>query len=191
MHSTRYFKRRTYTFSRFVKDTFRLFRKRTNIREAMRSGRVSEQLREKIMLVVTVVNGCIYCKWGHTKLALEKGCTEEEIENIMIHDFNSCDSSEVVALAFAQHYAETKGNYSKEAYDRLVEVYGMEKALDILIIIEMITIGNLLGNTFDAFESRFKGKPPEQGSFFFELIVYILGFPFLKILRRKIKRKRD
>ncbi|MHA1224467.1 MAG: carboxymuconolactone decarboxylase family protein, partial [Candidatus Heimdallarchaeaceae archaeon] len=64
MHSTRYFKRRTYTFSRFVKDTFRLFRKRTNIREAMRSGRVSEQLREKIMLAVTVVNGCIYCKWG-------------------------------------------------------------------------------------------------------------------------------
>lgn len=158
MHSTRYFKRRTYTFSRFVKDTFRLFRKRTNIREAMRSGRVSEQLREKIMLAVTVVNGCIYCKWGHTKLALDKGCSKEEIEDIMIHDFNSCDSSEVVALAFAQHYAETKGNYSKEAYDRLVEVYGIEKALDILIIIEIITIGNLLGNTFDAFESRFKGK---------------------------------
>ncbi|MHA1224912.1 MAG: carboxymuconolactone decarboxylase family protein, partial [Candidatus Heimdallarchaeaceae archaeon] len=107
--------------------------KRTNIREAMRSGRVSEQLREKIMLAVTVVNGCIYCKWGHTKLALDKGCSKEEIEDIMIHDFNSCDSSEVVALAFAQHYAETKGNYSKEAYDRLVEVYGIEKALESLL----------------------------------------------------------
>ncbi len=141
------------------------------------------------MLAVTAVNDCIYCEWSHTKAALSSGCTEDEVVEIMEHDFGSCDPEEVVALAFAQHYAETEGIPTDEAWDKLVEQYSNQKANDIMLLIKMITVGNLLGNTIEAFGSRFKGKPPENGSLLFELFIYMFGWPFILILNRKIKKK--
>ncbi|MFC0273465.1 hypothetical protein ACFFIX_18880 [Metabacillus herbersteinensis] len=36
---------------------------------------------------------------------------------------------EMTAIVFAQHYADTRGNPSMEAWNRTVEAYGTEKAL--------------------------------------------------------------
>lgn len=191
MLATQYFKKRSYTFRGFARDVIRLFRKFSQIRDSMNSGRISNQFRERIMLAVTAVNGCVYCEWAHTKVALEQGCTNEEIKEIIIHDFDSCDPYEIVALVFAQRYAETEGLLPEEAYQKLIFHYGEEKANDIIIFIKIIIIGNLLGNTFDAFESRLHGLPPEKGSFFFEFYIYILGFPFFKRFKRKSKEKKE
>lgn len=188
MHGAKYFKKRSFTFKAFLKDTVRMMKKNSQIKDAMRSERISRQFRERIMLAVTAVNGCRYCEWGHTKSALDEGCSEEEIEQIMIHDFGSCNPDEVVALAYAQHYAETGENPSEDSWKRVVEFYGEEKANDIQIIIEMITMGNLLGNTLDAFESRLKGIPPEKGSLLFELFIYSLAFPFVLIFNNRYKK---
>jgi AhpD family alkylhydroperoxidase len=188
MYASRYFKKRNYTFSSFLNDTFSIMRKPLSIRGAMKSERINPQFRERIMLAVTSVNGCIYCEWGHTRKALEYGCTEEEIKEIFRNDFRSCDPEETVALAFAQHYANTEGHPTAESCNKLIEQYGEQKANDIKLFIQMITFGNLLGNTIEAFESRFKGKPPENGSVLFESFIYILGFPFIKILNRKIRK---
>ena len=47
--------------------------------------------------------------------------------------------------------------------------------------IRLISMGNLAGNTVDAFESCLNGIPSEDGSFFIELMFYILpGGPLLK-----------
>ena len=198
MLSSKYFKKRTYTFSTFFKDICTVMRKSSHIRESMQAERISGKFREKIMLAVTAVNGCKYCEWGHTKAAMEEGCTEEEIKEIMENDFGSCDPDEVIALAFAQHYADSKGNYTEDSWTKLVDVYGEKEAEDILLSIQMITVGNLLGNTFDGFLSRFKGKPPENGSLMFELflllsfiifsplmvIIIIIILPFIIILKK-------
>ncbi|MHA1346151.1 MAG: carboxymuconolactone decarboxylase family protein [Candidatus Heimdallarchaeaceae archaeon] len=189
MLANQYFKKRTYGFRSFFHDTFKVMKNSSQIREVMRSGRISDKFRERIMLAVTAVYGCIYCEWTHTKTALNSGCTEEEIFVIMENDFGSCDPEEVIALAFAQHYAETNGNPTDEAWNKLVEQYGDQKANDIMLLIKMVTVGNLLGNTVEAFASRFKGKPPENGSLLFELFVYTFGWPFILILNRKIKKK--
>jgi AhpD family alkylhydroperoxidase len=188
MLGEKYFKKRSFTFKAFFRDIIRMMKKSKHIKEAMRSERVSKQFRERIMLAVTAVNGCRYCEWGHTLSALNEGCSEDEIQQIMTHDFGSCDPDEVVALAYAQHYAETAEQPSQEAWERVVDFYGEEKANDIQIVIEMITMGNLLGNTLDAFESRFKGLPPENGSLFFEMFLYSLAFPFVLIFNRRYKR---
>ena len=58
-----------------------------------------------------------------------------------------------------------------------------------MLLIQMITMGNLFGNTIEAFGSRFKGKPPENGSLLFELFIYTFGWPFILILNKKIKKK--
>ncbi len=185
MYGTQYFKKRSYTFKSFFQDIFRMIKKTPLIRETKKAGRISPQFEKRIILTVTAVNGCRYCEWGHTKSALDIGCSEEEIEQIMINDFSSCDPEEVVALAYAQYYAEAEGKNTTEAWQKVLEFYGEEKAKDIQLFIEMITMGNLLGNTLDAFESRLKGLPPEKGSFLFELFIYSLAFPFVKIFNKK------
>ncbi|MFW9851310.1 MAG: carboxymuconolactone decarboxylase family protein [Candidatus Thorarchaeota archaeon] len=191
MHASQYFKKRSYTFRGFLRDLVRMIAKSSKIRDAMKSERISSQFRERIMLAVTAVNECKYCEWGHTKTALKYGCTEEEINEIMAQDFGSCDSEELIALAFALHYAETGGLPSDESKEKLLDFYGKEKSQDILLFIQMITMGNLLGNTLDAFESRLKGTPPEKGSFFFEFMVYSLGFPFVRIFKRKQRKNKN
>ena len=187
MLANKYFKKRTYGFRNFFRDVSKFMKKSLLIRKTMKSGRIGEQFRERIMLAVTAVYGCIYCEWAHTKAALSTGCTEDEIVEIMKYDFGSCDPEEVVALAFAQHYAETEGEPSDEAWDKLIEQYGEQKTKDIILVIQMVTVGNLLGNTVEGFGSRFKGKPPENGSLLFELFIFIFGWPFILILNRKIK----
>ena len=164
-------------------------RKSSQIRKIKKSSKLDEQFKERIMLAVTAVNGCIYCEWAHTKVALKSGCTEEEIADIMKYDFGSCDPDQVVALAFAQLYAETRGKPTDEDWNKLVEQYGKQDAENILLLIQMITVGNLLGNTIEGFESRFKGKPPEKGSLLFELFIYIFGWPFILIMNAKVKKR--
>ncbi|MHA1228487.1 MAG: carboxymuconolactone decarboxylase family protein [Candidatus Hodarchaeales archaeon] len=148
---------------------------RKRIKSAFRSGRISDKFREHIFLAVTSVNGCIYCEWGHTRLAFEAGSTKEEIRSILSLNLDKLPEHELIALAFAQHYAESGSHPSKEALKKLVDTYGHKAAQDIIIICQMITMGNLLGNTVSAFKSRLVGKPPKKGSFLFELLVYILG----------------
>ena len=184
----KYFPRKTFTFRTFFKANKIVMKNRKIIRRAMRSEKISKAFRERIMLVVTAVNGCRYCAWGHIDWAKEAGCTEEEINEIMKFNFNICSNEESVALMFAQHFAETEGNPQKEALEQLINFYGEEEAENILMIIRMISIGNLLGNTFDAFLSRFKGKPPEKGSIIFEFFVFLFSFPFL--IPYRIKKER-
>lgn len=190
MHGSQYFKKRTYTFKAFRRDISSMTKNRSQFKEYRKAKRLSPQFKERIMLAVTAVNECRYCEWGHSKMALNLGCTEEEIEHIMKQDFGSCDPDEVTGLAYAQHYAETGGFPTEDAKQKLVDFYGEQKAQDIKLSINMVTIGNLLGNTVDAFESRFRGLPPENGSLLFELFLYSIGFPFIILMRRKMKKKR-
>ncbi|MHA1647963.1 MAG: carboxymuconolactone decarboxylase family protein [Promethearchaeota archaeon] len=152
----------------------------------MKSKRISHEFSERIMLAVTTVNGCRYCEWGHTKMAIESGCTDKEIKNILNLDFQGLKKDEIIALAFAQHFAESKENSSKKALNKLVNEYGIQKAEDIINYCIMITVGNLLGNTVDAFDSRMNGIQVNYGSFFFEFLVYLIGGIPTKLMFNKI-----
>jgi hypothetical protein len=57
---------------------------------------------------------------------------------------------EAVALAFAQHWAETEGHPEPDAERRFLEAYGPQVSADILNWMRVITMGNLLGNSWDA-----------------------------------------
>ena len=46
---------------------------RPTLKAAMRGDLVSVQFRERLMLMVTEVNGCRYCSYGHSKAALAAG----------------------------------------------------------------------------------------------------------------------
>jgi AhpD family alkylhydroperoxidase len=136
------------------------------------------------MLAVTAVNGCKMCFFGHTTMALKSGVSEEEIHELMDSSFENSPPNEVLALTFAQHYAETGGNPSSEAFQKLVSHYGYPKACDILVYIQMISFGNLMGNTIEAFEARQQGLVVENGSPLLEGFFAFFAKPVFKILRR-------
>ena len=110
-HRGNFFKKRTYTFSTFFEDLIKIARNRKQIN----SSKISRKFSEHIMLVVTTVNGCIYCEWGHVNWAKQEGSTETEIAGLLSLNFGSLPPEETIALSFAQHYAETSGHPSPEA----------------------------------------------------------------------------
>jgi AhpD family alkylhydroperoxidase len=167
------FNRRIYNISSFKVAVADLLANLDDLRAARRGGRVSRAFAERIMLAVTQVNGCRYCQFGHARAALRAGVTPEEIQFLTTGRLAELPAEEVTALFFAQHYAETVGRPGPDAWQHLVDTYGPDKAQDIVAYIRMITMGNLLGNTFDAFLSRLAWRPAPYSSLFQELGVLL------------------
>lgn len=150
MCSLKGFRKRFYTPRAFARDVRDVMAHMSSFRDTARSDRVSRAFAEKIMLAITAVNGCRYCAYGHTRTALQAGVEADEIERLLANELGEFPEEEAVALAFAQHWAETGGEPDPEAERRFHEYYGPEVSTDILNWMRMINVGNLLGNTFDA-----------------------------------------
>jgi AhpD family alkylhydroperoxidase len=116
----------------------------------MRSGRIERAFAEKIMLAVTQANGCRYCARFHSRLALREGVPPSQIQRILAGELGEFPEGEAVALAFAQHWAETAGQPDPEVERRYHDYYGPQVSADILNWMRMINFGNLAGNTIDA-----------------------------------------
>jgi len=101
------------------------------------------------MLAVTSVEGCRYCSYFHSKLALKGGISQEEIGTLLSGDVEGCPEEETLAVLYAQHWAESNTHPDPEAVQKLQEIYGSEKAEAIHLMLRMIRLGNLLGNTWD------------------------------------------
>jgi AhpD family alkylhydroperoxidase len=145
-----------------------------------RDERVTRAMAEKIMNVTTAVNGCTYCAWYHARAAAAAGINADEVRNLFDLQFHADASEfEMMALLYAQHYAETDRAPDIEMTDRLLEVYGTRTARHVVLLIRMITFGNLLGNTWDAVLSRFKGRPAPNSNVAFELVFFLLTFWFM------------
>lgn len=180
------FQKRIFTPASLRTTVREVFGQMDDLRRAARRGRVSKPFAEKLMLAVTRVNGCRYCAYGHTRAALALGVPADEIQRLMAGDLGSFPPEEAVGLAFAQHFAESRGQIDPDAWQRLVEAYGEETAQDILPYLRMITFGNLYGNTFDALLSRLAGNPAPGSSLWSELGILLGVFVLvpLELLKR-------
>jgi len=184
------FKKRIYTFQTYRKDVAGLMKAFPALKQAKKAQRIPDDFATRIMLAVTSVNGCRYCSWFHSRQALKQGTASVEIREILEQELGqSVREEETVALLFAQHYAETNRKPDPESVKRLYDYYGKEKAEDILLNIRFIFWGNLSGNTFDAFLSRFKGERAHGSNLLFEFVFFIIHFPFLAPLLPAMKQK--
>lgn len=179
------FHKRFYTPGAFLRDLVEVVRHLPEFRAAARSGRGNRAFAEKIMLVVTQVNGCRYCSYVHVRMALRSGVAGDEMERLLALEIDGFPQEQAIGLAFAQHYAETAGRADPQAESRFREYYGSRMSRDIMSWIRMITLGNLAGNTVDAFLSRLRGRPAAGSSLLGELLLFLLFAPFtLPLLRR-------
>jgi AhpD family alkylhydroperoxidase len=144
------FNKRTYSSLRdFLKDLFFPIRNRKRLKEVKNKGLLSPAFRERLMLAVTAVDGCRYCSYFHAKLALKEGISQEEIGRLLSGDFEGCPEEEALALLYAQHWAESDSHPDPEAVQKLQATYGVEKTEAIHLMLRMIRLGNLLGNSWD------------------------------------------
>ena len=153
------------------------------LKKSLKSGVLSNPLKERIMLAVTEVNGCALCSYGHTTYALEAGLNEAEIHQLLKGTFENVPQEEETALLFAQHVADQRGKISGKAWEQLVATYGPKKAQGILAAIQVIMMGNTYGMPFGSFMGRITKNPkfekdprsslPYEIAIIFSLLLFI------------------
>lgn len=183
------FHKKIFTARSFVNDLGFLFWNIAGIIGVFSDKRITRKFTEKIMTVTTAVNGCEYCSWFHAKQAIASGISEEEVKSMMNLQFETnANDFELVALLYAQHFAETNRKPESAFKRKLFDEYGDYTAGHIVLVIRMIFFGNLYGNTWDAVLSRLKGSPAKGSNLIFEVIFFLLSFwimvPAMIILKK-------
>ena len=149
------FRKRTYSsLGDFFRDVSFPVRQRKQLREVKKKGLISPAFWERLMMAVTAVNGCRYCSYYHAKEALRAGISPEETRELLSGNIANCPADETVALMYAQHWAESNMHPDPEAVEKLQRNYGEEKADAIHLVLRLIRMGNLMGNTWDFFLHR-------------------------------------
>ncbi len=144
------FRRRIYhNLGEILTDFRAIWSQRDILREAMRENGLDPAFRERLMLVVTGVNGCRYCSYAHAREALSEGIDQKEIDALGEGMFEGSPSEEVPALLYAQHWAEMDGDPEPGVREQIRQRYGKRTLEQMEIALRMIRMGNLLGNTFD------------------------------------------
>jgi AhpD family alkylhydroperoxidase len=133
----------------FFSDLWFIFRYQYLMNEIMKNKVIPFAFRERLMLAVTSVNGCRYCSYFHTKQALKSGMHTQEISKLLTGEFDNCPEEEAPAIIYAQHWAESDGHADTVAVQRIKQFYGIQKAEAINLILHMIRLGNMTGNTWD------------------------------------------
>ena len=111
---------------------------------------VSPAFRERLMLVVTGVNECRYCRTFHARGAVKVGITDTELVELLAGQIpTNTPEEEIPAMVYTRCWAESKVQPDPKVVQEFIDVYGKEKAAAIHIVLRMIRVGNLLGNTAD------------------------------------------
>ena len=178
-----------------MKHNNRIFRVKTHLSNIKKAARgftllrykkkqkiMNKRLKEHISLAVTAVNGCSLCSFVHTKVALSSGMSNEEISALLEQDMGNVRHEDAVALAFAQHYADSKENPDDDAIKRLIDEYGVEKAELIVAVCHMITMTNGMGISMHLFLERLKFKRDKRSNIFLEMLNPLLTMVLFPIL---------
>lgn len=127
-----------------------MFSHKDQIKHAMRSAFMTTAFRERLMLAVTEVNGCRYCRTFYVQQANQAGISEEEIKVYLqgaIPDEVPADQK--LAVCYAKYWAENDAQPELSFQNRVRDFYGENGFQAIEMVLRMIRMGNLLGNTAD------------------------------------------
>jgi AhpD family alkylhydroperoxidase len=115
------------------------------------------------MLAVTEVNGCEICSYAHTRRALGAGVSDAEVRALPVGVTDGVPDRQLAGIAFAQHYADTRGHPDPSAWTDLVDRYGTAQALCVLRSTRLIMWGNALGIPLSSLRSRVRGSADPGG----------------------------
>lgn len=173
--------KRFYTPGEFYRILLLGLRTAPRLLRSRRGGELDPEFVERIMLAVTEVNGCEVCSYAHARMALAQGMSREEIQKLLSGNTEGVPAEEAVGIAFAQHYADSRGNPDPAAWLRLVEAYGSTRAFGILGAARVMMIGNAYGIPWSALLSRLRGRPIRNSSIPYEAGMLLAIIVFLPV----------
>lgn len=133
------------------------------------------------MLTVTQVNGCEACSYAHTRMALKTGFSRKGIDSFPSGSAALVAPEEAQGILSGQRYADSRRRQEDDTYDALVQEYGSEGSRAIVVPIEVMTVGNMVGISFSAFLARLRGRPYRGSSLLYEIGVQLLGLPLIPV----------
>ncbi len=147
----RSFAKRRFTARSFPRHLVAVTRTLPRLARAYVKPSLSPALREKVMLATTSVNDCRYCAWVHSRFAAAHGVDLDELRaQLDGTEIAPRDDREALAVLYAQHYAERRGNPDPELTRRLRDAFGEAESEELFAYIRGICFANLAGNTLDA-----------------------------------------
>ncbi len=146
-----------------VREIYRITRLAVRTATSVGSTGCDRRSSERVMLAVTEVNGCEICSYAHTRRALDAGVSDAEIRALLGGAADGVPEPQLAGIAFAQHYADTRGHPDPIAWTDLVDRYGSEQALCVLRATRLIMWGNALGIPLSSLRSRLRGCPYPDG----------------------------
>jgi AhpD family alkylhydroperoxidase len=151
LYHARGFNRRYYRgLKEFWGDFSYLISHRSHIRDAVGANGLPLDFRERLMLTVTEVNQCRYCRTFHVQQAELAGLTGSEIKAYLDGAVpREVPEDQRLAVSYARFWAETAANPPQEIRDQVRNEYEENLFQSIEITLRMIWMGNLLGNSFD------------------------------------------
>lgn len=157
------------------------FRSIPLMKKAKAAGKMNHAFLERIMLAVTEVNGCAMCSYYHTRVALEEGFSIEEIRNMLGGVHSDVPEEQLAGVLFAQHYADQRGEPSRESWNALTAAYGETGAYGVLAVTRMIMMGNATGIPAGSFINRFRGRPDPRSNVAYELMMMAAMLLFMPL----------
>ncbi len=151
--------RKLYSVGEAYMILYRAVRTMPSFLRASKKGVMKNDFTERLMLAVTEVNRCAMCSYAHTKMALEAGMSIDEINSLLAGDLSDVRPDEMPAILFAQHYADSRGRPSKEAWSSILRQYGDKKSIAILGAIRTVMLGNTYGVPLGNLKTRFSKNP--------------------------------
>lgn len=117
---------------------------------AYRRRRIDPRLREKIMVAVSEVNACRACTWAHTRMAIQEGISDEELDQLQLP--HGGDRRQRVALTYAIARAEAGAHMAPdpEIERALADTFTAAERRDIDAILRLIINANRTSNTIEA-----------------------------------------
>jgi AhpD family alkylhydroperoxidase len=132
--------------------------------------------REALMLAVTGVNRCAYCRYIHGKWGAASGLTSEQLEALLEGRFAGFSEQQTAALNLAVTLAENNGELpGGEVLERFEAAWEPARRREVLAVVRSIRLANLCWNTTEALGERLRGRPrpAEHGSVFSEIIIAV------------------
>lgn len=101
---------------------------------------------------------------ARARFALKAGLSEDEVRDLLGGAAQGVPDDQLPAVAFAQHYAHTRGHPDALAWQDLVEVYGEPEALGVLGAVRIMMWGNAVGIPLSSLRTRLKGSPTPRAA---------------------------
>ncbi|MBE0701167.1 MAG: carboxymuconolactone decarboxylase family protein [Acholeplasmataceae bacterium] len=141
----------------------------------------NKKLKERIMLSVAEVNGCVLCSYVHTKIALQTGISMEEIKEILQGEMDQVPIDEVLAVLFAKDYAFNKEHVDQEFYQKLEHTYGVYKARAILNVCTVITMTTSMGISMGLFKETLMLRHIKGSHILNEILIPLVTLVFFPL----------